>query len=251
MLLLEGASLSCVEHGQAALELLEQKGEPAFDIVITDVHMPVMDGYTLASRLREIAPSLPVVGATARAMSDEYQRCLKAGMVAHVAKPIMLDQLVETILTHSRRKPEALSPGKPIIPGLSDDNLDCGDATLSYARFSEDGLNWNKLQEQYQGRDVFAIKLVRVFSEQHGKTPEKLRAAIAGKDFATLKFVSHTVASAFGNLAANTLLEHGREVEQLAAAQDEACFEMAETLAQRAGVFIESLKPWLHRDSSS
>ena len=94
----EGATVVLTENGQQALDRLEELGPASFDIVIMDVQMPVMDGYETTRHINSIAPCLPVVGLTAHAMVEERERCLAAGMVAHVTKPVDEDYLVAVLL---------------------------------------------------------------------------------------------------------------------------------------------------------
>jgi PAS domain S-box-containing protein len=82
-----GASGSFAENGLQAVECIERDPE-AYDVVLMDIQMPVMDGFTATRRIRAIAPQLPVIGLTAHALSEERQQCLAAGMVDHLAKPI-------------------------------------------------------------------------------------------------------------------------------------------------------------------
>ncbi len=97
----EGCWLVQVENGLQALERVRQDGANAFDLVLMDIQMPVMDGYESARRIREHAPDLPIVGLTAHALPSERNQCLAAGMVDHVAKPVDLDSLVATILKYA------------------------------------------------------------------------------------------------------------------------------------------------------
>jgi CheY-like chemotaxis protein/HPt (histidine-containing phosphotransfer) domain-containing protein len=98
MLEYEGATVVLAENGQQALDRLDELGTASFDIVIMDVQMPVMDGYEATRHMNSIAPSLPVIGLTAHAMAEEKERCLVAGMVAHVTKPVDADYLVSVLL---------------------------------------------------------------------------------------------------------------------------------------------------------
>jgi len=100
MLQIEGASLICFENGRLALDSLQEHGAAAFDVVLTDVQMPELDGYGLAKEIRRLAPDLPVIGLTAHAMEEERHRCLDAGMIERVVKPIAADALVAAILRH-------------------------------------------------------------------------------------------------------------------------------------------------------
>ena len=103
LLVHEGADVVFAEHGRLAIERLKEAGVAAFDVVLMDVQMPVMDGFEATRRVLELAPGLPVIGLTAHALAEERQRCLAAGMVEHVSKPIDADELVDAILRHVRR----------------------------------------------------------------------------------------------------------------------------------------------------
>ncbi|UCV26623.1 ATP-binding protein [Ferribacterium limneticum] len=102
----DGADVVIAGNGQEAVELIRQKGAAAFDLVLMDIQMPVMNGHDAAREILRIAPDLPIVGQTAHALSDEREACFASGMVAHIAKPIDPDKLLATILKHVRPKPE-------------------------------------------------------------------------------------------------------------------------------------------------
>ena len=71
-----------------------------FDAILMDVHMPEMDGYAATRAIRNATrhmPSLPIVALTANALPDEAERCLEAGMNAHVPKPVNWPALLMTI----------------------------------------------------------------------------------------------------------------------------------------------------------
>ncbi len=102
MLARAGASVVMVDDGLQAVQRVERDGPSCFDIVLMDLQMPVMDGYTATRRLLALDPTLPIVGQTAHAMVDERERCLACGMVAHVAKPLDIAQLLATVARHAR-----------------------------------------------------------------------------------------------------------------------------------------------------
>ena len=58
-----------------------------------DIQMPYMDGFEATHHIRRLAPRLPIIGQTAHAFREERERCLAAGMVDHIAKPIDPNQL--------------------------------------------------------------------------------------------------------------------------------------------------------------
>jgi PAS domain S-box-containing protein len=94
----EGATVVLAKHGQEALELIASSGL-AFDIVLMDMQMPVMDGLsaTRAIRRTQDAKQLPIVAMTANAMAADREACLAAGMNDHVGKPFQLDHLVRVL----------------------------------------------------------------------------------------------------------------------------------------------------------
>lgn len=98
-----GARVVLVGNGREAVERVAAEGAAAYDVVLMDLQMPEMDGYAAAARIAELAPGLPVVAQTAHAFNEERERCLAAGMVDHLAKPIDPDALIEIVRRHARR----------------------------------------------------------------------------------------------------------------------------------------------------
>ena len=83
----QGCLVSCAENGLVALQRLKHE---AFDLVLMDIQMPVMDGLTAARTLRADAryDTLPIIAMTAHAMAADHERSLAAGMQDHVTKPM-------------------------------------------------------------------------------------------------------------------------------------------------------------------
>ncbi|MBL8312741.1 MAG: PAS domain S-box protein [Rubrivivax sp.] len=94
----DGAQLVVVDDGAKAVEQVRSDGPQAYDLVLLDIQMPVMDGYEAARRIAQLAPGLPIVGQTAHAFDEDRDKCLAAGMVGHIAKPIDLPALVRLLL---------------------------------------------------------------------------------------------------------------------------------------------------------
>jgi PAS domain S-box-containing protein len=92
-----GATVDVVDNGVAALERLaiaEHDGL-SYDLLLTDIQMPEMDGYALARHLRTQGSRLAIIAITAHAMSDERMRCLNAGCDDYTTKPIDRDRLLD------------------------------------------------------------------------------------------------------------------------------------------------------------
>jgi len=78
-----------------------------YDIVLTDCHMPVMDGFQMTGKIRDAENSAstaktPIIAITANAMQGEADRCIQAGMDDYLAKPVGLDELSEVLKKWTR-----------------------------------------------------------------------------------------------------------------------------------------------------
>ncbi|MEZ6046495.1 MAG: ATP-binding protein [Planctomycetaceae bacterium] len=94
-----GMNVTVVENGQLAVEAALEKAEEQkpFDVILMDMQMPVMDGYTATSTLRQLGYDRPIVALTAHAMSGDREKCIAAGTDDFETKPINKQRLVEVI----------------------------------------------------------------------------------------------------------------------------------------------------------
>ena len=92
-----GAEVELAENGRIALERIEaaQRAGRPFELLLSDMQMPEMDGYTLARTLRERGSPLAIVALTAHAMAEDRQTCLDAGCDDYTTKPIDRNALLE------------------------------------------------------------------------------------------------------------------------------------------------------------
>jgi signal transduction histidine kinase len=96
MLVHEGAHVRFAVDGREAVEAV-RADRTAFDAILMDVQMPVLDGLAATALIRAIAPTLPIIALTAHALPEERARCLAAGMNEHLSKPVDLDALATVL----------------------------------------------------------------------------------------------------------------------------------------------------------
>nr|WP_154387924.1 PAS domain-containing protein [Duganella alba] len=97
MLLHAGATVEVASNGQLAVELLAAAPE-RYDVVLMDVQMPVMNGYDATREIRRQGRlTLPIIAMTANVLEDDRRRAAEAGMNAHVAKPIDVEELISVL----------------------------------------------------------------------------------------------------------------------------------------------------------
>jgi CheY-like chemotaxis protein len=99
----EGATVSVADNGAVGLTALGA-AQPAFDVVLMDLQMPVMDGMTATRLLRSDArfAKLPVIAMTANALDSDREACLAAGMNDHIGKPFDVNNLVNILIQQTR-----------------------------------------------------------------------------------------------------------------------------------------------------
>jgi signal transduction histidine kinase/ActR/RegA family two-component response regulator len=134
----QGAVITEAGNGREALDLLEKQ---AFDLVLLDCNMPVMDGMEAIVRIRSSgAPwaTLPVIALTANAMSGDRERLLALGMSGYVSKPVDRLELyaeIERVLGAAADTPSHVAPVAPGVP--ANDGPDLGDVLRTIERIAK------------------------------------------------------------------------------------------------------------------
>ena len=95
-----GFSVSLADDGDVAVETLRTAAPDQFDLVLMDIQMPKLDGYSATRQIRTLdgaIANIPIIAMTANAFEEDKQKAFAAGMNAHIAKPIEVDSLLSTI----------------------------------------------------------------------------------------------------------------------------------------------------------
>ncbi len=103
-----GVIVTAVGDGQQAVSLFQEKPAGTFDVILMDIMMPVMDGLTATKTIRALdrpdARTIPIIAMTANAFEEDAQKCLAAGMNAHLAKPLDIGKLIATIAQYKTKE---------------------------------------------------------------------------------------------------------------------------------------------------
>ncbi|SMF22612.1 ATP-binding protein [Pseudobacteriovorax antillogorgiicola] len=160
---LSGATVISCWDGEAGLEQATNNSD--IDIILMDIQLPKIDGYTATNELRVRGIKTPIIALTAHAMREEKERCLRSGFSAYVSKPVSIPSLMRTIRSTLRKKtPMKKETQSPVIrskyhdrevyrPMIIEfiDTLSCRVEELQSAYDGEDWLQLQKLAHKLKG----------------------------------------------------------------------------------------------------
>ena len=214
--ILEGADLvvSLADDGQQAVEAVKSN---TYDVVLMDIQMPVMDGYTATREIRNLKSEIrnvPIIAMTAHAMAGDEEKSLAAGMNGHVTKPIDPDQLFSTLQ-------QWIQPGGKTGPV---GKVDVSVAKAAAAEMAPpesalpDTLQGFDLAEglkRLQGNQKLYRKLLLDFGANYTQVAAEIHGALDKKDFQHAHSLVHNLKGLSGNLAASALQAATIDLEKL------------------------------------
>lgn len=96
-----GAKTTVAHNGEQALEIFQSHAPKTFDAILMDMMMPVMDGLAATRAIRNLdrpdAKTIPIIAMTANAFAEDVEKCIAAGMDAHIAKPVEIETIKRVI----------------------------------------------------------------------------------------------------------------------------------------------------------
>jgi polar amino acid transport system substrate-binding protein len=230
-----GFFVDIANHGQEALDRLEQQ---AFDCVLMDVQMPVMDGFTATARIREEQSSseLPVLAMTANATIEDREKCLAAGMDEHIAKPINPQMLFEALLRWIPHGERELPEGFDLSATSADDQPIPQLAGVD----TEDGVT------RLGGNVGSYLKLLAKFADNQADAIDRLREEHAAGNREEAVRIAHTLKGVSGSIGATELQAVAMQLESTLKEGEEGPLEtlcaQAESELARVVKLIEGLE---------
>jgi len=163
-----GACVVMVSNGLAAVAAL-RANESNFDVVLMDIQMPVMDGYTATRVIRDELGllDLPIIAVTANAQPDDREKTRQAGMVGHLVKPLNVKDLLSLVAHFCKTSEKVLLP----LISLEQEPLS---ATLSMPQVDR-AVDTDAVLAMFGGQEAKCLEILQKFCAQHGSDGEKLR----------------------------------------------------------------------------
>lgn len=210
----QGLWVEEAENGQQALDKIEQS---AFDLVLMDMQMPVIDGFTATRMLRQRGVTIPIVALTANAMIGFEQQILQIGCTAYLTKPLDIDLLLQTLAELLGGSRENASSAIESEPSLQSQPADVVAAPVFGLFTAQTTPITSRLAD-----NVRFAPIVRKFASRLDEMFIPAEEALAMGDAAQVQTFGHWLAGAAGTMGYDAFTDPARELEQFAISGDNA-----------------------------
>ena len=219
LLALLGYHVDSAEDGQQAIEV---SAACAYDVILMDCQMPVMDGFTATAHLRERerqtqAARIPIIALTANAMEGDRDRCLASGMDDYLSKPFSQQSLSEILARwcwprdQSHPKAHASRPNEKTDAGKGDTSHT--PQSPSPAQINRDA--WAAIATlQQPGQPNVLHNIIGLYLTSSQTQIDALRQALREQNHDAMMALAHTLKSASATLGAHRLAALANELEQ-------------------------------------
>jgi PAS domain S-box-containing protein len=229
-LMLEEAGLN-VDEAENGLAGLEKARASLYDVILMDVHMPVMDGFTATKTLRQEGLKKPIIAFTANAMKGFELQCLENGYSGYLTKPIDVDRFMELMadllggqLVHKETGSAEIS--SDVEPFVVEEFQEEGSPPI-VSKLSSDNERLRKLIERFVTR----------LHEQLGA----MEQASANGDFEEIAFIAHWLKGSGGTVGFEEFTEPASRLENLAKERCEQ--EVAQAISNLRGLAARLVIP--------
>lgn len=246
----KGHNLTLVTNGKDALDALSRRD---FDAVLMDVQMPGMDGMEATRRIRDPSSGvrmheIPIIAFTARALKEDEEKCIEAGMNYYVSKPLKKEKLLNILEdirsgknTPERITQEGITQGEIIQERVSTSP----DRETMVFDFPEDRVfNLEEVLERTEGDEVLLKEMIKIFLDMLPELLDAINKAVKKGEAEELRQSAHTLKSAAGSIGANRVFMAAYYLEQTGR---ENRMELASKKFDEIKVRLEELEPVLIR----
>ena len=219
-----GLRVSEAENGSVAVEMA--RAHP-YDVILMDMQMPVMDGYSATRTLRTEGVKTPIIALTANAMKGSEKAVMDAGCSGFLTKPVNIDQLLQALakLLDGKRVEAPAREATRATPARL--------ATPSPAVSAGEGESTGPLVSRLAGNERL-VPAVRRFAGRLREQLDALEAAARNEDFVQVADLAHWLKGAGGTVGYDAFTEPAARLEQ--SAKDKLAAEVDATLRELRGL---------------
>lgn len=236
-----GCAVRLASDGREALAAFDGAD---FDLVLTDLFMPNMDGYETAKALRARGYAKPIIAVTASAIKGERDKCIEAGMNDVLVKPFKRKDLEDMLAFWGEKAApgagggRASTPAPPATPAAGSAPPPASPAVAA--------LDFDALVDTFLGQRATVIDLLGRFIAKTRTQLAEIEASIAAQDAKSVREAAHSIKGAAWNLSAKPLGDAAKELE--AAGRDgdlEAALRLLAPLGARMAEFETAAAPFI------
>jgi CheY-like chemotaxis protein len=230
----EGFVVEIANNGQEGVDMVQASD---YDIVLMDIHMPVMDGYVATQEIRKLTSekrNVPILAMTASAMTQDIEKALESGMGDLVAKPIDTNELFSTMV-------KWIKPGERDAPEHVAEEI--AEPKIDKPLTDMPGISVKAGLPRVAGNIKLYKSILTKFYCDYSAVTQEIKGALGKKDQELAQRLAHTVKGVSGNIGAEDLYVVAGELE--AAIKDEKTDEMnglIDNFSEALNVVLGSLK---------
>lgn len=188
-----GASILEATNGEEALNI---QNEQEVDLILMDIHMPVLNGLEATQEIRKRNTEVPIIALTANTVKGENERCMRAGMNDYIAKPFKEEEFLEKIAYWLHRQP----------PDTSEKKIKTDQVNKLY--------DLSGLHEISRGDHRFILKMVDLFCEQSKQMVEQMKTLYAAGKAKEIGELAHKLKPSIDSLKIHLLEQIIRDIEK-------------------------------------
>lgn len=203
-----GANVTFAQNGQAGVEAVQNATE-VFDLILMDMQMPILDGYSATSQLRKLGYNKPIIALTAHAMRGDEKKCRASGCSGYLTKPIAMDELLAAVSKALSESSEVLHPNvgsKQLARSIdisAEQTPRCSEAIHVSPIFSTLPTDRPQIQQ-----------IITKFTDRLSEQLDLMQSALDAADSERLGEIAHWLKGTGGTIGLDCFTEPARSLEQ-------------------------------------
>jgi two-component system, sensor histidine kinase and response regulator len=216
-----GMHIDQVENGLAAVQKVATGH--VYDLILMDIHMPGLNGYDAARKIRALHCDTPIIAITADAIKGVNQKVLDSGMNGYISKPIDPFEMMTTIkdaIGNSKKYTKRKQVLELEDNRCQEDGKDGMNLTENHLLEQFPGLEINEGLLRLDGSDHIYIKILKIFKDRQFNSVQDIKNAMAKDDLASAILIAHTLKGVSASVGANEVAKVAGRVQNILEGRD-------------------------------